>query len=70
MNCPHCDSKCTSKLKLKTRLGYLQFRCSDCSKQFNERTGTPYNYIEYPTEVVTLAVYLYYRFRNSLDNVV
>ncbi len=70
MNCPHCDSKCTPKLKLKTRLGYLQFRCPDCSKQFNERTGTPYNYIEYPTEVVTLAVYLYYRFRNSLDNVV
>ncbi len=70
MNCPHCDSKRTSKLKLKTRLDYLQFRCCDCSKQYNERTGTPYNYIEYPTEVVTLAVYLYYRFRNSLGNVV
>ncbi|MDF1761729.1 MAG: hypothetical protein P1U40_14440 [Coxiellaceae bacterium] len=43
---------------MKTRLGYLQFRCRDCGKQFNERTGTPYNCIEWPTEVVTFAVYL------------
>ena len=30
----------------------------------------PIMYIEYPTEMVTLAVYFYYRFRNSLDDVV
>ena len=70
MKCLHCDSKRTSLLKSQTNLGYQQYRCHRCHKQFNERTGTPYNYIEYPTEVVTLAVYLYYRFRNSLDDVV
>jgi len=38
--------------------------------QFNERTGTPLNFVEYPTEVVMLVVYYYYRFKVSLDDVV
>jgi putative transposase len=63
MNCPSCDSKRTLLLKLTTCLGYQQFRCRQCSKQFNERTGTPYNFLEYPTDVAVLAVFYYYRFR-------
>ena len=70
MDCPHCQAKNTTKLSAKTALGYLQFRCHDCGSQFNERTGTPYNYIEYPTDVVVMAVYFYYRFKTSLDDVV
>ena len=70
MDCPHCDSNCTSLLKSQMNLGYQQYRCNHCHKQFNERTNTPYNVIEYPTEMVTLTVYFYYRFRNSLDDVV
>ena len=70
MNCPSCDSKRTLLLKLTTCLGYQQFRCRQCGKQFNERTGTPYNFLEYPTDVVVLAVFYYYRFKNSLVDVV
>jgi len=70
MNCPHCSSKSTRMLNQKTILGYNQYRCCDCSKQFNERTGTKLNNIEYPTEVVMMAVHYYYRFKVSLDDVV
>jgi len=51
-------------------LSYKQYRCSSCNKQFNERTGTALNFIEYPTEVVMLVVHHYYRFKHSLDDVV
>jgi len=70
MDCPHCQSKFTRKLNQKTTLGYGQHRCFGCNKQFNERTGTQLNFIEYPTEVVMMAVHYYYRFKVSLDDVV
>ena len=70
MECPHCQSSNTYCCKTKTILGYLQYRCRCCGSQYNERTGTSLNFIQYPTEVVMLAVYYYYRFRNSLDDVV
>src|SRR5258708_1041986 len=67
MDWPDLESKNKRLWKEKTALGYLQFRCRVCDKQFNKRTGTFFNYIQYPTEVVILAVHYYYRFRNSLD---
>ena len=70
MHCPHCKSANTRQCQSKTSLGYHQYRCRSCCKQYNERTGTLYNYIQYPIEVVMLALYFYYRFRNSLDDVV
>ena len=70
MDCPHCQSNNVRLCQQKTALGYLQCRCRDCHKQFNERTGTAFNYIQYPNEVVMMAVHDYYRFRNSLDDVV
>jgi len=70
MNCPHCDSKFTRLLRQKTVLSYEQYRCHGCGKQFNERTGTALNFIEYPTEVVMMVVHYYYRFKVSLDDVV
>ena len=39
-------------------------------QQFNKRTGTPYNFLEHPTDVVVLAVFYYYRFKNSLVDAV
>ena len=54
----------------KTYLGYKQYRCSSCGRQYNERTGTKLNFIEYPTEVVMMVINYYYRFKVSLDDVV
>ena len=70
MDCPHCQSNDTRKCSSKTGLGYQEYRCRNCSRQYNERTGTPFNFIEYPNEVVMLLVFYYYRFKVSLDDVV
>ena len=70
MHCPHCQSINIQQIKKKTVLNYEQFRCSSCGRQYNERTGTKLNFIEYPTEVVMIAVHYYYRFKVSLDDVV
>ncbi|MBT6538999.1 MAG: IS6 family transposase [Francisellaceae bacterium] len=70
MDCPYCNSNDIKIFKTKTNLGYLQYFCRDCCHQYNERTGTKFNFIELPNEVVMLAVYYYYKFKVSLDNVV
>lgn len=69
MNCPHCQSHNTRELSRRTNLDYKQFYCRACGAQYNERTGTKLNFIEYPTEIVMLAVHHYYRYKLSLDNV-
>lgn len=70
MICPVCSLTDTREISRRTALGYRQFHCRDCVRQFNERTGTSLNFIEYPTEVVMLVVYHCYRFKFSLDDVV
>jgi len=70
VNCPYCQSSKTHACKTETNLGYQEYRCYSCGKQYNERTGTPFNFVEYPTEVVMIAVFYYYRFKVSLDDVV
>jgi transposase-like protein len=37
--------------------------------QFNERTGTIYNFLEFPTDVVMLTVFYYYHFKSCLIDV-
>jgi hypothetical protein len=38
-----------------TVLGDRKFRCQVCKRLCNERTGTPFNFLEYPTDSVLLA---------------
>ena len=52
MNCPYCTSPVTKEQRKKTALGYRVFRCSVCQRLFNERTGTPFNFLEYSTDIV------------------
>ncbi len=66
MNCPHCASPIIKEQTKKTSLGYRTFRCSDCKRTFNERTGTPFNYLEYPTDLVLLVVLWRLRYKLSL----
>ena len=56
MNCPHCLSLSTTQLARKTSLGYPTFRYLKCRRKFNERTGTLFNYLTFPTDVVLLVV--------------
>jgi len=52
MNCPYCLSSQTTQLERTTELGYLVFRCHECKRTFNKRTGTPFNFLEVPTDIV------------------
>jgi len=69
MNCPHCSATVTKKRAKKTKLGYLTFFCPQCRSTFNERTGTPFNYLEFPTDIVLLAVVWRMRYKLSLRDV-
>jgi putative transposase len=66
MTCPHCESTATTKRPDQTELGYRRFRCRDCRRGFNERTGTPFNRLQYPTDVVCLVVLWRFRYKLSL----
>jgi len=54
MLCPHCGAATTTEQPKRTALGYRKFRCQACTRLFNERTGTPFNFLEYPTDIVLL----------------
>ena len=56
MTCPHCESTAVHRRKQRTALGYRRFSCGICDRRFNERTGTPYNDLQFPTDIVRLAV--------------
>jgi putative transposase len=66
MTCPHCESTATIERADRTELGYHRFRCHDCGRVFNERTGTPFNRLQYPTDVVCLVVLWRFRYKLSL----
>jgi transposase-like protein len=50
----------------RTAQGYKRFRCRDCGKQFNERTGTLLNRTQYPSDVIALVVLWRLRYKLSL----
>ena len=54
MTCPHCLSTSISKRQHRTSLGYRTFSCRACRLRFNERTGSPFNDLQFPTDVVLL----------------
>ena len=56
MTCPHCLSTSISKRQHRTSLGYRTFSCRVCRLRFNERTGSPFNDLQFPTDIVLLAV--------------
>jgi len=66
MNCPHCASTAIKQQPKHTLLGYWTFRCSGCKHIFNERTGTPFNSLQYPTDLVLLVVLWRLRYKLSL----
>jgi putative transposase len=66
MRCPHCQSTATTERPDRTKLGYRRFRCRDCQRGFNERTGTPFNRLQYPTDVICLVVLWRFRYKLSL----
>jgi transposase-like protein len=64
--CAHCAATAIVEQRRRTALGYRTFRCRDCRRLFNERTGTPYNHLQYPTDLVRLVVLWRLRYKLSL----
>ena len=69
MPCPYCAAPATTEMARTTILGYRMFRCSSCRRTCNERTGTPFNHLQVPTDIALLVVLWRLRYKLSLRNV-
>ena len=67
--CPDWTSTATTKRKGRTALGSRTSACRACRRTFNERTGTPLNDLQYPTDIVLLAVLWRLRYTRSFRDV-
>src|SRR4051812_48616872 len=63
MDCPHCHSSSTTEQEGRTVHGFRRFRCRDCGRRYNERTGTALNRVQVPTDIV----FLFWRLRYKLS---
>ena len=66
MACPYCQGDTTLELERRTALGYRLFRCRPCRRTFNERTGTPFNHLQVPTDIALRVVLWRLRYKLSL----
>lgn len=69
MDCPHCQSSRVSPLQRIANLGYGMFRCKQCRRTFNERTSTPFNFIEVPTDIIFQVLLCRIRYKLSYRDV-
>ena len=69
MNCPQCGSGATGRRGRRSSLGYRTFACHACRRIFNERSGTPFNELQCPTDIVLLAVLWRLRYKLSFRDV-
>jgi len=54
MPCPYCAAPATTEMSRRTTLGHRMFQCRACRRTCNERTGTPYNHLQAPTDIAVL----------------
>jgi putative transposase len=69
MPCPYCAAPTTTELPRTTTLGYRMFHCRSCRRTCNERTGTPFNHLQVPTDSAQLVVLWRLRYKLSVRNV-
>jgi putative transposase len=65
MDCPHCQSSATTERPDVTARGCRRFRCRSCGRGFNERTGSVFNRVQYPPDVICLVVLWRVRYKLS-----
>ena len=66
MDCVCCGSAAATERPERTARGYRRFRCRDCGKQFNQRSGGLLNRAHYPSDVIALVVLWRLRYRLTL----
>src|SRR5918911_1245604 len=68
MECVDCGSATTSERRGRTAQGHRRFRCRDCGREFNERSGGLLNRTQYPSDVIVLVVLWRLRYRLTLQD--
>ena len=66
MLCVGCGSAAVAERAERTAQGYRRFRCRQCGKQWNERTGTVLNWTQYPSDIIALVVLWRLRYKLAL----
>lgn len=66
MNCLFCSSEAVTQRLEVTARGYRRFRCRDCGRQFNERSGSVLNRTSLPSDIIAFVVFCRLRYRLTL----
>jgi putative transposase len=66
MDCVYCGSGSVTERPEVTARGYRRFRCRDCRRQFNERSGGLLNRTGLPSDVIAFVVFCRLRYRLTL----
>ncbi|CAO3440975.1 hypothetical protein [Azospirillum endophyticum] len=66
MRYPHCSSTAATERSDRTAQGYRRFRCRECGRGLNERTGSVLNRLQVPSDVLFLIMLWRLRFKLSL----
>ncbi len=69
MPCPYCAAPATTEMSRRSTLGYRMVPCRACRRTCNERTGTPFNHLQAPTDIAVLVVLWLLQDKLSLRNV-
>ena len=69
MTCPNCGGARGHRRRRQTSLGYRRLPARRAEGVFNERTGTLFNDLQYPTDIVLLAVLWRLRYKLSFRDV-
>jgi putative transposase len=68
MDCVRCGSEAVTERPEVTAQGYRRFRCRDCDRQFNERSGGVLNRTSLPSDIIAVVVFCRLRCRLTLRN--
>jgi putative transposase len=66
MNCVCCGSEAVTERPEVTAQGYRRFRCRECGRQFNERSGGVLNRTSLPSDIIAFVVFCRLRYRLTL----
>jgi transposase-like protein len=66
MNCVGCGSMRVTERREVTAQGYRRFRCVDCGRQFNERSGGVLKRTCLPSDIIAFVVFCRLRYRLTL----
>ncbi|WP_284947779.1 IS6 family transposase [Acidisoma cladoniae] len=66
MDCVGCGSSAVNERREVTARGYRRYRCRDCGRQFNERSGGVLNRACLPSDIIAFVGFCRLRYRLTL----